>query len=174
MNVTSNFNWKIVERNLENYALPPDDPLGELSAFELGLRRFCYECDRRVIVEIGDIQFTVFFDPDICMLLEDRFPKQIGELEQGKSIRIDFAESYQITVNLTPRGERINCQLSKFGYENSQQDYELDKEQVLGELRIFLVEVMQLAVDNGYVTLEDKEKFIAPAFPEKVKSVIVA
>ncbi|HBL11394.1 MAG TPA: hypothetical protein DD379_08305 [Cyanobacteria bacterium UBA11162] len=62
-----NFNFKIAERNLENYALPPDDPLGELSDFELGLRRFCYECDRRVVVEIGEIQFTVFFDPDfVC------------------------------------------------------------------------------------------------------------
>jgi hypothetical protein len=50
----------------------------------------------------------------------------------------------------------------------------LDKQQVLAELRKFLVEVMGLAVDNGYVTLEDKERFIAPAFPQKVKSAIVA
>jgi hypothetical protein len=49
----------------------------------------------------------------------------------------------------------------------------LDKQQVLAELRKFLVEVMGLAVDNGYVTLEDKERFIAPAFPQKVQSVIV-
>jgi hypothetical protein len=174
MNIISNFNWKIGQRNLENYALPPEDPLGELSAFELGLRRFCYECDRQVVIEIGECQFTVFFDPDICMLLEDRFPKQIGELEQGKSIRIEFVESYQITAILTPIGERMNCQLRKFGNKDSQQDYELDKEQVLGELRKFLVEVMQLAVDNGYVTLEDKERFIAPAFPQKVQSAIVA
>jgi hypothetical protein len=151
--IASNFNWKIGERNLENYALPPEDPLGKLSDFELGLRRFCYECDRQVVIEIGDIQFTVFFDPDICMLLEDRFPKQIGELEQGKSIRIEFAQSYQITAILTPIGERINCQLRKFGNQDFQQDYELDKEQVLGELRKFLVEVMQLATDNGYVNL---------------------
>ncbi|MCL1467799.1 hypothetical protein [Argonema galeatum] len=149
-------------------ALPPDDPLEELSDFELGLRRFCYECDRQVSVEIGDLQFTVFFDPDICMLLEDRFPEQIGELEQGKSIRIDFAESYHLTVILTPIGERVNCQLRKFGYDRNYDDYELDKEQVLGELRRFLLEVMQFAIDRGYVALEDKEKFIAPAFYERV------
>jgi len=172
MKITTNFRFKIGDRNLENYALPPDDPLGELSDFELGLRRFCYECDRQVIVEIGDIQFAVFFDPDICMLLEDRFPEQIGELEQGKSIRIDFAESYLMTVILTPIGEVVNCQLRKFGYENNYDNYELDKEQVLGELRRFLLEVMQLAIDGDYVTLEDREKFIAPAFSDRVKSVI--
>ncbi|MGL4501423.1 MAG: hypothetical protein ACRCU2_20300, partial [Planktothrix sp.] len=72
MKEITNFSFKIADRNLENYALPPEDPLGELSDFELGLRRFCYEWDHRVIVEIGEIQFTVFFDPDICMLLEDR------------------------------------------------------------------------------------------------------
>lgn len=173
MKRTTNFSFKIGDRNLENYALPPDDPLGELSEFELGLRRFCYDCDRQVVVEIGDIKFAVFFDPDICMLLEDCFPEQIGELEQGKSIRIDFAESYHITMILTPIGEVVSCQLRKFGYEHNYDNYELDKKQVLGELRRFLVEVMQLAIDRDYVTLEDREKFIAPAFREKVKSVIV-
>lgn len=173
MKITTNFRFKIGDRNLKNYALPPDDPLGELSDFELGLRRFCYECDREVMVEIGDIQFAVFFDPDICMLLEDRFSEQIGELEQGKSIRIDFAESYLITVILTPIGEVVNCQLRKFGYEHNYDNYELNKEQVLGELRRFLLEVMQLAIDGDYVTLEDKEKFITPAFPKRVKSAIV-
>lgn len=172
MKKTTNFSFKIGERHLDNFALPPDDPLGELSNFELGLRRFCYECDRQVIVEIGDIQFAVFFDPDICMLLEDRFPEQIGELQQGKSIRIDFAESYLITIILTPIGEQVNCHLNKLGYQQND-DYDLGKEQVLSELKGFLVEVMQLAIDGSYVTLEDKEKFIAPAFPERVKSAIV-
>lgn len=172
MKKTNTFNFTIADRNLENYALPPDDPLGELSNFELGLRRFCYECDRQVVVKIGDLQFTVFFDPDICMLLEDRFPEQIGELEQGKTIRIDFAESYHLTGILTPLDEQIHCQLREFGNPHNQQDYELDKQQVLGELRRFLVEVMQLAVNLGYVTLEDSSKFIAPAFTEQVKSVL--
>jgi len=167
------FSFKIGDRNLEKYSLAPDDPLGELSDFELGLRRFCYECDRRVVVEIGEIQFTVFFDPDICMLLEDRFPEQIGELAQGKSIRIDFAESYQITVVLTPINERVNCRLNKFGSDDNQDEYELDKEQVLGELKKFLLEVMQLAIEQSYVNLEDKSKFIAPAFPERLQSVVV-
>ena len=39
MSQTNHFKFKISERNLENYALPPDDPLGELSDFEFGLFR---------------------------------------------------------------------------------------------------------------------------------------
>jgi len=162
-----NFNFKIVELNLDKYALPPDDPLGELSDFELGLRRFCYEGDRRVVVEIGEIQLAVFFDPDICILLEDRFPEQIGELAQGKSIRIDFVESHHLTAILTPGGKQIYCQLKDFDNFHFY-EYELEQHQVMAELRRFLVEVMELAVDGGYVTLEEKSRFIAPAFPEKV------
>lgn len=154
--------------------MPPDDPLGELSDFEFGLRRFCYECDRRVVVEIGTVQFSVFFDPDICMLLTDRFPEQIGECDRGKSIRLDFAESYDITIILTPMGDTVICQLSKFGDRDSLTEYELDKQQVLGELRRFLLEVMELSVNLGYVSLEDKSRFILPAFsdPAKVASSI--
>ena len=95
---TNIFKFEIAEGNLESYALPPDDPLGELSDFELGLRRFCYECNRRVVVEIGEIVFSVFFDPDICMLLEDGFAEQIGGLEGGKCIRLDFVVSSPFLV----------------------------------------------------------------------------
>ncbi len=41
----NNFSFKIGDRNLEKYSLAPNDTLGELSDFELGLRRFCYEYD---------------------------------------------------------------------------------------------------------------------------------
>lgn len=174
MSKTNHFKFEIAEPNLENYALPPDDSLGELSDFELGLRRFCYECDRRVVVEIGTLQFSVFFDPDICMLLTDRFPEQIGECDRGKSIRIDFAENYDITIILTPVGDTVICQLSKFGYEERLTEYELDRQQVIGELRRFLLEFMELSVNLGYVSLEDKSRFIMPAFsdPAKVASLV--
>lgn len=56
-------------------------------------------------------------------------PAQIGELEQGKSIRIDFVESYHITVILTPIGDQVECQLRKFTYQPNQQEYELEKSQ---------------------------------------------
>jgi len=141
MNNIEQFKIRLAKRNLEKFVDPPDDPLGELSDFELGLRRFCYEGDRRVVVEIGEIQLAVFFDPDICILLEDRFPEQIGELAQGKSIRIDFVESHHLTAILTPGGKQIYCQLKDFDNFHFY-EYELEQHQVMAELRRFLVEVM--------------------------------
>jgi len=165
MEITKKFKITIEERNFNNYALPAEDPLGELTDFELGWRRFCYDRDRRVLIKIGDLEFSVFFDPDICSLLEDNFAQQIRDLERGKTLRIIFAESYNLNAIFTPMGNKINCQLRKFGDFQYASDLELDKEQVLTVLRGFLAEVMQLAVNTGYVSLEDKEKFIAPAFP---------
>ena len=61
----------------------PEDALGELSDFERGLRRLCFECNHRVLIEIGDEKFDVFLDPDIILVL-DNLPKQIIALSRGK------------------------------------------------------------------------------------------
>ena len=75
MNNTQKFEFRIEELCLEKYADPPEDPLGELSEFEMGIRRFCFECNYEVLIQIGDERKRVFFDPDICMLLEENLPK---------------------------------------------------------------------------------------------------
>lgn len=161
----ANFYFKLADRILEDYSLPPEDPLGELSKFELGLRRFCYERNHRVVVEIGEIEFTVFFDPDICILLEDGFPEKIGKLEQGQTIRIDFVESYEITVILTPESELLNCQiLEGFKGKNNQYEYQLDKEDTLGKLRMFLFQTMGLAFHENYIDLDDIYEFVKPSY----------
>ncbi|MCP2729412.1 hypothetical protein [Limnofasciculus baicalensis] len=158
------FKIKLAERNLENFADPPDDPLGELSDFELGLRKFCYEWDSKVIFQVGETRFNVFLDPDICMLLEDRFNEQIRELEQGKTIRLDFAESYWLIIKLVPVGNEIKCYLREFGYSTEEKLVMLNRQEVLDELKRFLTELMDLAVNLGYISLEDKDEFIKPAF----------
>ena len=166
MNKVEQFKIRLAERNLENLADPPDDPLGELSQFELGLRMFCYEYDHKVIVEIGETKFNVFLDPDICMILEDRFPQQIGELEQDKTIRLDFVESCWLIIKFVPFGNEIKCYLREVGYSTEERLVMLNKQQVVGELRQFLTELMDMAVNWGYVSLEDKEEFIKPAFSD--------
>lgn len=68
MNKYSNFTIHLEEPNSEKYADPPDDSLGELSHFELGLKLFCFECDRLVSIAIGQEKVKIFLDPDICMI----------------------------------------------------------------------------------------------------------
>ncbi len=165
MNNLNKFKIRLVERNLDNFATPPDDPLDELSPFELGLRKFCYEYDHKVIIEVGKTKFNVFFDPDICMLLEDRFCENIVELENGKIIRLDFFESYGMIIKFVPVGDKIQCYLREIDHSNNEKIVMLNKQQVLDELRRFLNQLMELAVNLGYISLEDKNEFIQPAFP---------
>ncbi|MBC6424055.1 MAG: hypothetical protein GDA43_23500 [Hormoscilla sp. SP5CHS1] len=134
------FYIKLGEVCLENSALPPSDTLGELSDFELGLRRFCYEQNR--LVAIGPFTTRVFLDPDICMVLEDNFPEQIALLSEGKNMQMEFAESCWQILKFLPRGQKISCQIGEFGYSWQSKTVELDKDKVLGVLRGFLNEVM--------------------------------
>jgi hypothetical protein len=60
MSFNYQFEIKLKERNLVNLAPPPEDPLGELSDFELGIRRFCYEYDHKVLVRLGNEEYLVF------------------------------------------------------------------------------------------------------------------
>ncbi|MBE9188037.1 hypothetical protein IQ270_26195 [Microcoleus sp. LEGE 07076] len=174
MNTSQKFNFKLAQRFLENYADPPEDPLGELTHFEMAIRRFCFECDRTVSIEIGDERIQVFLDPDICMILDDNLPEQIRKLSQGRPIEIDFAESCTLTIKLVPTDDRLSCTLSKFGTSCWEKHFEFDRTRVLDALRGFLAEVMQLAVDKGYITAEEKDEFISPAFSGNTDAVVLS
>jgi hypothetical protein len=166
MNINYQFEIRLKERNLANLAPPPDDPLGELSAFELGIRKFCYEYDHKVLVRVGNEEYFVFLDPDICMILEDNLPELIAQLETGKAIELEFAESCWIIIKFVPIGNEIKCYLKEFGYSTEEKLVMLNNQQVLDELRHFLIELMELAVNLGYISLEDKNEFIKPAFSQ--------
>jgi hypothetical protein len=145
------------------YAEPPEDPLGEFTDFEMALRRFFFECNHLVLWKIGQETIQVYLEPDICLIWK-KLPLQIRELSQRKKIEIVFAESYCITIELVPVDNKITCTLRKFGTSCWEKQFEFDRDRVLDTLRGFLDEVMQLAVDKGYITLEEKAEFISPAF----------
>ena len=174
MNNLAKFDICLEQPCLENYADPPEDPLGELSHFEMGLRRFCFECNRQVSIKIGEERIIVFLDPDICMLLEDRLPEQVSKLSQDKKIEIEVVESCCLIIELVPCVNQINCTLKKFGYSSTKKYFELDKTQVLGVFRRFLDEIMQLAVDGDYITSDEKDEFLTPAFPSDASAIFSA
>jgi hypothetical protein len=170
MSNDAKFEWRLGSPCLENYADPPEDTLGELSHFELGLRRFCYECNREVSIEIDGEKIQVFLDPDICMLLEDELPKKIGKLLNNKPTEIEFVESCCFAIQLVPIGSQISCNLKEFGYlvpnnftlRYRKKSLELDRTQVLVELKQFVNKVMQMAVDGGYITTKEQQEFLMP------------
>ena len=171
MNNYINFTIQLEEPNGEQYADPPEDSLGELSHFELGLKLFCFECDHLVSIEIGEEKLNVFLDPDICMLLEDELPKKISELSQGKPIKIEFVESVCMTLELQPlTNDLISCNLKRFGYlspnhftlKSKNQHFELNKTQVIAELKELVEQLMEMALNGGYITPEEKQEFLMP------------
>ena len=172
MNSRQKFNFKLAERFLENYAEPPEDPLGELSHFEMGWRRFCFEFDHKVLIEIGDEKIEALLDLDISMMIENNFPQEIAKLSQGQKMSIDFPESW-FMIRLLPRDDRISCTLRKFGTSCWEKHFEFDRTHVLDVLRGFLQEVMQLAVDKDYITLEEKEEFISPTFASSTDAAVL-
>ncbi|MEO0133099.1 MAG: hypothetical protein ABIK73_09280 [candidate division WOR-3 bacterium] len=162
MNHYQNFKIYYEKDNFVSFADPPEDPLGELTPFEMRLRNFCFECDRRFFIEVGDRKIQLFFDPDLCMILDDGLPEQIDKLSQGKQIEISIAESDRVIIKLIPIAQKILCTLRYFGSRCEEKTFDLDKTQVLTELKGFLHQVMAMAVSQGYITPEDKDEFLAP------------
>ena len=138
---------------------PPQDILGELSDFERRLRRLCFECNHRVLIEIGDKKFDIFLDPDIILILGD-LPQQISELSRGKKIQIEFPESYREIAFMHAGGE-IHCISRRFGQVVERACFLLERTQVLEMLGDFLDEVVCLALDGGYITPEQGHEFLA-------------
>ena len=173
MNHYQTFKIYYEKDNFVSYADPPEDPLGELTPFEMGLRNFCFECDRRFFIEVGDRTIQLFFDPDLCMILEDGLPEQIDKLSQGKDIEISIDESDEVIIKLVPVGQKILCTLRYFGSWCEEKTFELDKTQVLIELKRFLHQVMAMAVSEGYITPGDKDEFLAPVVVNDAKTRMV-
>lgn len=174
------FEWRLGATCLENHADPPEDTLGELSHFELGIRRFCYECNREVSIDIGRDRLKVFLDPDICILLEDRLPQKIENLVNNESIEIEFSESCCIKIKLVPVGSKIAFDFQYFGYlisNNFTLNYQtkiwkIDRNRVLAELKQFVGEVVQMAVDGDYITPQEKQEFLRPIANTVFPSVV--
>ena len=67
-----------------------------------------------------------------------------------------------------------NSYVRKFETSGWEKVFECDRTHVLDVLRGFLQEVMQLAVDKGYITLEEKDEFISPAFASSTDAVLLS
>ncbi len=156
------FNIHLGNRCLQTYADPPEDPLNELSAFELGIRRFCYDYNRPVDLEIGEERLQVFLDPDICMLLEDELPQKIVNLEKGQNLILDFCESESVTLSMVVEDATIDCCLRYFGDSVKERRFTLDRDRVVMTLKLFLYQVIANARDSSYITSEETLDFLKP------------
>ncbi|MDY6803318.1 MAG: hypothetical protein SXA11_05860 [Cyanobacteriota bacterium] len=158
MNNTQKFELQLEELWIWEGLEPPDDPLGELTELENSLRLFCYECNHKVAMKIGEEREELYLDPDIILIL-DELPEQMQALSFGKKIQIDFPESWMM-MKFVPEGDIISCTLREFGNYCITKEFQLDKAQVLETFESFLEELMEMAIANGYITYEQKNQFL--------------
>jgi hypothetical protein len=152
------FNIKLDEPcELELYSRP-EDPLGEFSPFEMGLRLFCFEQNHRVLIEISNEKKYVFLDPDICSVIET-LPEDISNLSRGETVEIVFSEVMTL-INFAPIDEKVVCTLRTFGYSHDAKSFECSLTQVIEALSHFVNELISLAVTGGYIRQEEAELFL--------------
>ena len=156
------FAFKLQKIDVEIYAEPPEDPLGELSDFQMGMRRFCYEHNRQILIEIGDEKKRVFLEPDMALILE-RLPDKISKLAEGQPIEIDFTESCHLILKFLPQGDVINCTFKEFGRSLKQKQFQLDRQQVLETLTNFLRKIIDGATEKGYIKRQEINEFVVSA-----------
>jgi hypothetical protein len=153
MSTIDSFEIKIGEScSSENYG-PPDDPLCELTPLELGLRRFCYDQNHRVLIRIGDQQFDVFLFPDISLLI-CRLPDKLRDLAHGATTELEFPES-MVNLELSPKNGYTACTIHWFGPRKECKQFTLDPHSTIEVLHQFLEGVLSAAISAGYITAED-------------------
>ncbi|AFZ27972.1 hypothetical protein Cylst_5999 [Cylindrospermum stagnale PCC 7417] len=161
MNQTQNFSLQFLEPCFKNWFLPPEDPLGELSHLEMGLKRLCFENNYKILLEIGCEEQELFLDPDIILVL-DELPEKVSLLLSGKNIELEFPESSMVIYLQPIDFWQIKCIWKKYGYSLEQKTFLLDNQQVLNKLLDFLARLINMAVNKGYISFEEGSEFIIP------------
>ncbi|MBD2384790.1 hypothetical protein [Cylindrospermum sp. FACHB-282] len=154
------FSLQFAEPCQKDWFLPPEDPLGELSHLEMGLRRFCFENNCKVLLKIGYKDEKLFLDPDIALIL-DELPEKISQLLKDKKIELSFPESCMI-IYFEPVNRQINCIWKKYGQSSQKNNFKLEKNEVLKVLEDFVCKIGSKAVDGGYITDKEKNEFLKP------------
>jgi hypothetical protein len=142
---------------------PPDDPLGELTPFQMGMRKFCFEKNRQVVIELGGERFNVLLFPDICLAI-DWLPDLIADLAGNRSTDLSLPESF-MTFNFAPSGDEVTATLSRFGSRPAEQRWELDARQLRAKMESFLADILARAVKDGYVVDAEARAFAGGGRP---------
>ncbi len=124
-----------------SYSSPPEDPLLELTPEEMHLRKFCYEHNHEVFLRINKYEVKVYFEPDVLMLMEDRFLHDVKKFKRGnKDLRIDLMESTLLSLIFSRDKEVVKCK----GKGSINGDFIFSKECVNTELDKFITSFYEM------------------------------
>ena len=150
------FSIEISARYTADSFLVPEDPLGELAEAELNFRRFCFHCNRVVIVRVGDKEQQLLLFPDVALTFPElrNAPRQ---LQQNIRVSLLFPES-TCRLSFRPEGGSVECRLEEFGARLDSATCLANLAETAVTLSRFVDEVLARAVDAGYLTAEQVEQ----------------
>ncbi|WP_414619478.1 hypothetical protein [Calothrix sp. CCY 0018] len=152
------FNVQLQELNKDNLYDAPKDELNEYTDFEIGFKRFCFDNNRNVLIEIGDEKIILHLYHDILNALEDRWHEQITKLAIGNKVNITFGRDLDLTFHPIEDKDEVICEYTflgtgKYKYCN------FYLSQVVKIMNCFVNEVFEMAIQQGYITAEDFAEF---------------
>lgn len=152
------FNIQIQEKIKDDFYLPPEDELNEFSAFEMGLKRFCFEHNRRILIELGDEKIQLHLYHDILDALEEGWSMKMSKLSAGSKVIIDFND-FILRITPTLDENLAACEFTTFG--TGKHNYcTLSLSQLSDKMRIFTDEILGMAVREGYINSEDIAEYL--------------
>lgn len=144
-------------RSAELFAPLELDPLDELTEFQRGMTRFCFEHNRRIELRVADVRKVLMLYPDLLMRL-DELPESIAALAAGGQLALEFPES---GFNLTCRaGDAAGCTVTSYGQSVNVASSRCDPGVVVKAFRELLSHVLREAIDSGYISHVEATEFI--------------
>jgi len=153
-----NFNIQLKELNKDNLYDAPQDELNEYTDFEIGLKRFCFDNNRNVLLEIGDEKIVLHLYHDILDALEDRWREQISKLATANKVNITFGSDLNLIFHPIQNKDQVICEYTFLG-TGEYYSCILRLSLVFKIMNSFVNKVFHMAIQQDYITAEDFIEF---------------
>jgi hypothetical protein len=157
--MTDRFRIAILQRRDSTSDPPTPLPDSGPDELDLPLRRFCYEQNRRVVIQVGAAELETELDPDVRAIWI-HLPGVVARLAAGEPEELAFSER-SFDVALVPQVDTMACVVERWGSRTSSQSFVCDRAEVVAELRRFLDELADLAVRGGYLTAAQRDQLMS-------------
>ncbi len=154
------FNLQLQEFIKDYFYDYPEDELNEYTDFEIGLKRFCFNNNRNILLEIGDKKIILYLYHDILDALEDRWHEQIIKLSVGDRIYICFGSYLDLTFHPIQNKDEVICEYTFLG-TGKYKSCNLCLSQVVKIMNSFVNKIFNIAIQQGYITTEDFAEFVS-------------
>ena len=160
MDNSQNFNIQLQEFIKDDFYHYPEDELNEYTNFEIGFKRFCFDNNRNVLLEVGDVKIILHLYHDILDALEDRWYEQITQLASRNKVNITFGSYFNLIFYPIKNKDEVICEYSFLGM-GEYKTCNLCLSQVVEIMNLFVNQVFDMAIQQKYITTKDFIKFIS-------------